>query len=137
MIALEKIIEIHPELADDFRCKRFRELFNKLKELPNKSKETNNLFITTENSQKFSHSDFKPSVVWSVHYFSLLLEQLLNDRQREEWIGDLEEALYKMYEQKYPRWRLHFETLRRVFYLLKGLLIAKTNSFVYKRRTTK
>jgi hypothetical protein len=80
--------------------------------------------------------DFSLSQMWSFHHSTIFLEKFLSDRQREEWIGDLEEVLYRMYELEYPKWRLHLETLRRTYYLVLSTLKMKVNSFSYKRKTS-
>lgn len=81
--------------------------------------------------------DFEPSSLWSFQHCSLLLENLLNERQREEWIGDLEEVLYKMYDLKCQKWQFHFEILRRVFYLSKSLFIFKVSLSSSKKKSIK
>lgn len=95
------------------------------------------LLEETEFLENLSSPDFELSAIWSFQHCLLLVKKLLNERQREEWIGDLEEFLYKMHKLKCPRWRFHIEILRRTFDLLKGVFTIKLNALPHKRKSSK
>lgn len=73
---------------------------------------------------------------WSSRWLATPLGFLMSPDEREEWLGDLEESIYKLREKGYPEWMLNvIFTLRCILLCLSTLQIKVSDVFTLFRKS--